>query len=86
MTTNPPPVQSVIATVTGNDLLARLDSISTSVAHLTAKIDDIPLTLHDHEGRIRLLEQWRWKGAGIAAVVSGLMSSGIVAAIVTAKK
>jgi len=78
--------QPIIATVTGNDLLARLDSISTNVAHLTAKLDDIPSTLHDHEGRLRLLEQWRWRGAGIAAVVSSLLSSGIVTAIISIRR
>lgn len=70
--------QPVIASVTGEDLLKRLDNISVAIA----KLDDIPAKLHDHESRLRLLEQWRWKSAGIAAALSSVMSSGLTALVI----
>lgn len=90
MTAQPPMQQSpIIATVTGDDLLKRLDSVSEKLGDLIGKVDNIPHKIDsietvqkDHEGRIRVLESWRWKGAGVASVLSAGITGTIVAIIV----
>jgi hypothetical protein len=75
---------AVIATVTGRDLLDELGALRESVTTLTATVNTIPVTVQDHETRLRGLERWRWMGTGIAAFLSAAISSGAVGLIVTA--
>jgi hypothetical protein len=64
----------VIATVTGKELLDKLDSLTASVTQLTAKLDDIPHTVADHEQRVRKLEGERFvTWPQLAGVLSLLM-------------
>ena len=44
---------AVIATITGADLLAKLDSLSASFSDLSRKLDDVPARVHDNESRLR---------------------------------
>lgn len=74
--------QTIVATVSGGDLLSRLDTLSTKMARIEAKIDDIPVHVRDLENRVRTLEQWRWRAAGIATGISVLISSGISGIII----
>ena len=60
---------TVIATVTGPDLLRRLDDLTAIVSRLAAKFDAIPDKIDDHEGRIRGLERRLWIASGAAATV-----------------
>jgi hypothetical protein len=99
--TTPAPLaaQPVIATVTGKDLLDQLNSLAANFATMSAKLDDLPATVHDHENRLRALEgfnvadhggrlttleQSKWKSSGVAAAISGILSSGALAAILQA--
>jgi hypothetical protein len=75
------PDQQVIAQVTGGDLLVRLDVMSGNIATLTAKLDDIPNTLRDHEARLRLVERGQWKVAAVSAFIS-LVFGGLIGAII----
>lgn len=99
MTTPPVGAQPVIATITGKDLLDQLNSLASNFATMSAKLDDLPATVHDHETRLRTieghsvgdhgtritaLERAKWKGAGVAAGLSSLVSSGAVAGIIAA--
>lgn len=43
----------VIATITGADLLGKLDSLSSSFNELSRKLDDVPARVHENETRIR---------------------------------
>lgn len=63
----------VIATVTGADLLARLDKLSSDIDGIGRKIDDLPRQVHDHESRIRALERRLWMASGAAAVAGTLI-------------
>lgn len=62
------PQAPALATITGADLLDRLDRLSRDFADMSRKLDDIPRQVHDHESRIRALERRLWMAAGAAAV------------------
>lgn len=72
MSTNEPVEQAptaVIATITGKDLLDRLDSLSTSFRDFTQKLDDVPSHVADLELRMRVQESMprpyvTWSGLG----------------------
>lgn len=93
----PPQPQTVLATITGKDLLDRLDGLTNAFQDLTRKLDDIPGKVADHEKRIRTLEGYgladhdtriaqvergHWARSGSMSLGSALLSSGIVAAII----
>ena len=83
----------VIAQITGNDLLARLDEHASILSRIERTVDAQPerietaLTLaRDNSARLAKLEQWRSYLIGIATVVVLLMTSGILAALITATR
>lgn len=81
MTPTPPPAATpVIATITGDALLERLEKLATTMQELVTKLDPIPRTVADHESRLRALERKVWTAAG----ASSLLSGGLVAAVLEA--
>jgi hypothetical protein len=95
MTTAPPVsaavVPGVVATVSGNDLLTRLDTLATGQARIEAALSNVPqqiadLRAHDERlaARLDVLERWRAFWTGATAVVVLLLTSGVVAALLTA--
>lgn len=62
----------VIATVTGADLIEKIDKLAAQVAELVGKFGDVPRQLHDHETRIRALERRLWMALGAASVVGAV--------------
>lgn len=88
--TSTPPAQ-VVATVTGNDLLSRLDSHAGTLARIEQSVNAIPgelATLRDHDARtierVAVLERWRAFWIGVTSVVTLLLTSGVVAALLAA--
>jgi hypothetical protein len=80
--TDPGVPSSVIAAVTGKDLLERLDSLTREFTHLAAKLDDIPSAVHDHETRLRHLEAAKvvtWSHAAAAATLFILLMGALAA-------
>lgn len=68
------PDGSVIVTPT--QMYSEIQAANSKIDHLTAILDpavqDMRHDIADHESRIRTLEQWRWKAAGVAATVLAL--------------
>lgn len=79
--------------VTLGDMFNELRDVHDTVSGLAQKIDGLPTSVADHEGRLRTLEsagltdvdirvtsleRARWMTAGITATISSLFSSGIV--------
>lgn len=68
--------QVTIATVSGKDLLDRLDSLSTNFRDFTQKLDDVPTKVADHEIRLRTIEgrhfvSWPALGVVMTSVSAG---------------
>lgn len=63
----------VIATITGADLLNQLNSLGNKFGEMSAKLDDIPRQVRDHETRIRALERRLWMAAGAAAAAGTIV-------------
>lgn len=93
MTTQPiqPTTPAVIATVSGNDLLARLDNVSTGLAKIEAKVDTIPAHIAALEqkaeaNRAAIIELQRWRSfwTGVSSLAAFLLTGGIVTALITA--
>jgi len=83
--------QHVVATVTGNDLLARLDTYASTLAKIETKVDNIPgdiaalhMQVERHSVELDRLARWRAQWTGALTVLSLLLSSGVAAAIITA--
>lgn len=81
----------VIAQITGDDLLARLDKHAELLAQIKYTVDGTPAQIEGlrtqvatNAIRVGKLEQWRWFLTGIGTVVALLMTSGIIAALITA--
>lgn len=70
---------AVVATISGKDLLDRLDALSTSFTELSRKLDDIPTHVADHEARIRVVEARRpvtWpQMAGVITVLLAIIGT-----------
>lgn len=89
-TGQPAIAQPLVAMVSGNDLLAQFNRQAETLARVETKVDGIPGQVAalqtrvdaNHEA-IAELKQWRAYAQGIAAVVVLLMTSGVIAAIVT---
>ena len=75
------PDQQIVATVTGADLLTRLDALSGNMATMTAKLDDVPRHLADLETRVRLIERGQWKVAAVSAFIA-LVFGGLIGAVI----
>lgn len=83
----------IIAQITGNDLLVRLDQHASILARIEHTIGAQPEQIEaarklatDNAARLAKLEQWRSYLTGIATVVVLLMTSGIIAALITATR
>lgn len=66
-----------------SQILVEQGKQSTQLAVITTKLDSLTGSATDHESRIRILEQFKYKLMG-AAVTSGIVSSGVAALIVWA--
>lgn len=70
------PDGSVIITPT--QMYSEIQSANAKIDHLTAIIDpamqDMRHDVADHETRIRTLEMWRWKAAGVGAAVGAVVA------------
>jgi len=80
-----------VAMVTGSDLLQRLDHLSAQQAVIVTKVDSIPAQIERLHGGyernradIDRLMQWRSFWAGITAVLTLILSAGVVGAYITA--
>lgn len=62
--------EPILATITGKDLLDKLDGVTQAVTDLALKISPLPAAVADHEGRLRRLEYRQWFAAGVAACVA----------------
>lgn len=80
MNENEPTVKITLsATYSKLDRLER--TVQADFNEVKLALQEVQLTLKafaDHERRIRTLEEWRWKQAGIAALVGALPSSILV--------
>jgi hypothetical protein len=67
------------------DLIREVSDLRGDIRALTARIDERldsgGKQIEDHEDRLRLLEQWRWKMAGGAAIAGALAGGGASALI-----
>lgn len=78
------PAGSVV--ITPGEMHAELKAVHAALDNLVSKFDDVPDTLKDHEGRLRSVEQWRWKTQGLAiagSLLFGGMSGALGAYIVS---
>ena len=89
MTTTAPP--GVVAMVTGEALLQRLDQLSTRLGQVESNTSQVPNTLLQFQQeqakqgeRISALERWRSFWTGAATLATLLLTGGVVVAIVTA--
>lgn len=81
----------VVAQVSGNDLLQRLDTHAASLARIEVKVDTIPAEIarldasdRRHTEAIAELQRWRSLWVGVTSVVTVILGSGLVAALITA--
>jgi len=68
------PQPAIVATISGADLLDRLDRLSRDFSDMSRKLDDVPRQVHDHESRLRAVERRLWLASGAAGfggVVTG---------------
>jgi hypothetical protein len=72
--TEPPQPQSVLATITGKDLLDKLEALTTAMQAIAVTIDPLPKMVADHETRLRAVERRLWMACGGSVIVSGLVS------------
>jgi len=80
--------QHIVATVTGNDLLQRLDSVSSSLAKIETKVDSFPTEMAASkidtaqlQIRVSKLENWKSWQMGIMTTMSLLLTSGVITAL-----
>lgn len=62
-----PEPQAIVATITGADLLERLDRLGRDIDGIGRKIDALPQKVDDHETRLRTVERRMWLASGGAA-------------------
>ncbi|MFD9569744.1 hypothetical protein ACFWBI_07855 [Streptomyces sp. NPDC059982] len=70
-------------TITARDIYGELRTLSIEVQRIGQVMDDNASRLDDHEGRIRVIEQWRY---AIPASVLTSAASAIVAVIQLTRK
>lgn len=88
-----PITQTVVATVSGNDLLTQLSGQASTLARIETRLDGVPISIeavrlqgeHNAEA-IAKLTQWRSFWVGVTSAVSFLLGSGVVTAIVIASR
>jgi hypothetical protein len=72
--------------ITQRDVYDRIAAVDTKVETLIARMDERldhgSRKLDDHEGRLRLLEQAKWKSAGAAAAV-GTVTGGVAGSLLS---
>lgn len=90
MTQPDPTPTRVVATITGTDLLTKLDALTAAVSNVDRKVDPLPAAIvdirsdvSDHEGRLRNLERRIWVATGGSAVVGAVI--GWVLQVVTTR-
>lgn len=88
MTSPPIATPAVAAVITVNDMYHELQGLRTDVQTLAGQINDVPRQLKDlaldgkdHENRLRIVERRQNFDRGVAAVVSALLSSGVLVAL-----
>ena len=84
MSENEPSVKITLTTT--YEKLDRLEKqVLNDFSEIKLSLQEVQLTLRafaDHEKRIRALEEWKWKQAGIAALI-GSMPAAIIAFVIT---
>ena len=82
--------QDHVITITMRDLWDAQQKLAATLAQMNGKLDAITLTsgqagstIKDHESRIRELEKFAWKAAGIGGM-SGALLGAIAAAFINA--
>lgn len=85
--------QTVVATVSGNDLLMQLTNQASTLARIETRVDNLPATIEAvrvqserNTEAIGQLMQWRSFWIGVTTVVTLLLTSGVVAAIIAATR
>lgn len=83
--------QTVVATVSGNDLLTQLASQASTLARIETRVDNLPAVIEAvrlqgerNTEAIGQLMQWRSFWVGATAVITLLLTSGVVGAILAA--
>jgi len=51
-----------------------MNSTEERLTRIETKLDMFIATQRDHETRIRVLEQWKWRVTGMALAASGVVS------------
>jgi hypothetical protein len=75
------PVVKITLTKTYEKLDGLEKQVSSDFSEIKLSLQEVQLTLKafaDHERRIRTLEEWRWKQAGVAALLGSIPSALIV--------
>lgn len=70
-------------TITNREIYDQVLATKEVLNKLVDKVDAVEKRDGDHEARMRALEQWRWKLAGILTVVSAAASA-VVSAVMGA--
>ncbi len=75
------PVVKITLTKTYEKLDGLEKQVSSDFSEIKLSLQEVQLTLKafaDHERRIRILEEWRWKQAGVPALLGAVPSALIV--------
>lgn len=85
------PESATIARVTGDDLLKSLGTVTEKLAKIEYAVDNFPGRIESLTARVERntedlanMKQWRSFWVGVTSVIALLLTSGVIAAIITA--